>query len=81
MPGHTKPSIPAHSEWSWSLADGCRLVVFANLSDRPWSGFGPSPGRLVWSEGKVDQQRKILAPWSVVWSMVTADDEQETARP
>jgi 1,4-alpha-glucan branching enzyme len=79
--GEYETSAPGTFRVGWSLADGCQLVVFANLSDGTWNGFGPSPGHIVWSEGKVDQQRKVLGPWSVVWSMAPAEDAQETARP
>jgi maltooligosyltrehalose trehalohydrolase len=66
---------------SWLLGDGTRLVVFANLSEETWNGFGPSPGRILWSEGRVDQQRRILGPWSVAWSIVSAAEAQEAALP
>jgi malto-oligosyltrehalose trehalohydrolase len=79
--GEYETSLPGTFRVGWSLADGCQLVVFANLSDGTWNGFGPSPGHIVWSEGKVDQQRNVLGPWSVVWSMAPAEDAQETARP
>jgi len=66
---------------SWLLGDGTRLIVFANLSEGTWNGFGPSPGRILWSEGRVDQQRRILGPWSVAWSIVSAAEAQEADRP
>jgi hypothetical protein len=66
---------------SWSLGDGSRLIVFANLSQATWNGFGPAPGRIIWSEGHVDQQRKVLGPWSVVWSIASAEEAQEAALP
>ena len=66
---------------SWSLGDGSRLTVLANLSDATWKGFGPSPGRVVWSEGDLDPERKALGPWSVMWSIADAANAQDVVRP
>jgi malto-oligosyltrehalose trehalohydrolase len=66
---------------SWSLGDGSGLTVLANLSDATWKGFGPSPGRVVWSEGDLDQERKALGPWSVMWSIADAANAQDVVRP
>jgi 1,4-alpha-glucan branching enzyme len=79
--GVYETSGPGQFRVSWSLGDGSRLVVIANLADGTWSGFGPVPGRILWSEGKVDQQRNVLGPWSVVWSMASAEDKREATRP
>jgi 1,4-alpha-glucan branching enzyme len=79
--GTYETSGPGAFRVNWRLGDGSKLVVFANLSEETWSGFGPSPGRIIWSEGHVDQQRKVLGPWSVVWSIASAEEAQEAALP
>jgi hypothetical protein len=66
---------------NWRLGDGSRLILSANLSERTWNGFGPSPGRIIWSEGHADQQRNVLGPWSVLWSIAGASEAQEAVRP
>jgi 1,4-alpha-glucan branching enzyme len=84
MAGHAgtyETSGPGAFRVSWRLGDGSRLVVAANLSAGTWNGFGPSPGRIIWSEGHADQQRNVLGPWSVLWSITGASEAQEAVRP
>ena len=52
----------------WTLGDGSRLHLRANLSDTHVPGLPDAPGRVLWTEG--DGVRDgALAPWSVVWSI------------
>jgi malto-oligosyltrehalose trehalohydrolase len=57
----------------WTLGDNGRLVLHANLSEDDVNGIGPSPGRIVWSEGRVDLEKGKLGPWSIVWSINSAE--------
>ena len=81
MPAPYETSGSGAFRVSWSLGDGSRLTVLANLSDATWKGFGPSPGRVVWSEGDLDQKGKASGPWSVIWSIADAANAQDVVRP
>ncbi len=55
---------------AWQMADGSRLGLLANLSDRPLHNFIIPEGRLLWRqtpalEAAIAQQE--LPPWSVAW--------------
>ncbi len=51
----------------WALDGGGELVLAANLSDAPVSGFlSPSAG-LIWGEGAGAGEEGILLPWAVWW--------------
>jgi malto-oligosyltrehalose trehalohydrolase len=65
----------------WTLGDGSRLIVFANLSEADLNGIGLSAGPVIWSEGQVDRDRGVLGPWSLVWSIESAEDVQGAGRP
>lgn len=57
----------------WTLNDGARLALVANLSDVPLEPVDPAAGRILykyaapgaepWAEGR-------LSPWSVIWSIL-----------
>jgi maltooligosyltrehalose trehalohydrolase len=54
----------------WTLADGGRLYLLANLSDAPLAAAAP-PGRTIYQyipPGTTPQSGQ-LAPWSVIWSV------------
>ena len=46
----------------WTLGDGSRLIVFANLSEADLNGIGLSAGPVVWSEGQVDRDEGSTRP-------------------
>ena len=51
---------------SWRLAEGQSLLLLANLSDDAADSALPlQPGRPIWG----DEPGKMLAPWSVFWSI------------
>jgi maltooligosyltrehalose trehalohydrolase len=50
----------------WTLGDGSRLTLAANLSDKPLKAQRPG-GREIFSIGPVEDDR--LAAWSVVWTL------------
>jgi malto-oligosyltrehalose trehalohydrolase len=52
-------------ELRWALGDGT-LLLSANLSASPASGFTADPGRVIWREGD------FPGPWSVRWSIEDA---------
>lgn len=51
----------------WTLGDGSRLRLAANLSAVPRDGFGIATGRQLYAIGSVEGGR--LGAWSVVWSL------------
>jgi 1,4-alpha-glucan branching enzyme len=53
----------------WETAKGHELVLAANLSGDPVSGFPPAAGSLIWQEGGSMDGEGTLAPWSVRWSL------------
>ncbi|MGK7866134.1 malto-oligosyltrehalose trehalohydrolase [Falsiroseomonas sp. E2-1-a20] len=55
-------------EIRWALADGGALLLAANLSADPASGFSPSTGRGIWQQGE------LPGPWSVRWSIEDAEN-------
>ncbi|HEY0833935.1 MAG TPA: malto-oligosyltrehalose trehalohydrolase [Azospirillum sp.] len=55
----------------WTLGDGSRLHLRANLSDTPAPGLTDAPGRALWTEGE-GVRDGALGPWSVVWSIEEA---------
>lgn len=56
----------------WALGDGAgELVLAANLSAAPVSGFPPASGRLLWREGAAGEDGNF-GPWSLRWSIEEA---------
>jgi len=53
---------------TWSLADGEELILHANLSPQPATGFPPAPGRIVFEVGPVGENG-AMGPWSVRWAV------------
>ena len=54
---------------SWTLeAGGGTLLLAANLSNRPMTGFPRATGQEVWREGQVDGDGRFAA-WTVRWSV------------
>jgi 1,4-alpha-glucan branching enzyme len=44
------------------------LTLAANLSGEPVSGFPADPGRILWQEGR-SNENAVADPWSVRWSL------------
>ena len=59
---------PGAVEIRWTLDDGTRLAVAANLSKGRVEGFTPNPGRIVWTEGGMDSHG-TCEPWTVQASL------------
>jgi malto-oligosyltrehalose trehalohydrolase len=58
----------------WTLGDGARLHLIANLADAPRSGIELPAGRLLFASGADPADpttRKALPPWTVVWTLET----------
>jgi maltooligosyltrehalose trehalohydrolase len=53
----------------WEIGPAGRLMLQANLSAEPVSGFRDATGDLLWQEGRVDKLGGF-APWAVRWSML-----------
>lgn len=55
----------------WTFADGTRLHLTANLSDRSLNSAGEIAGRIIYrcSGDNAALSERELAPWSVIWSM------------
>jgi maltooligosyltrehalose trehalohydrolase len=51
----------------WTLGDGARLTLAANLKGRTEADFGAPAGRMLFSIGNAEDGG--LGPWSVVWSL------------
>jgi hypothetical protein len=51
----------------WTLGDGSRLRLAANLSAAPRDGFTRPKGRALYATGSAEGGR--LAAWSVLWSL------------
>ena len=51
---------------SWTMGDGSKLNLAANLAGRPLSKV-PTPGRRLWSIGA--DASNTLRPWGVIWSI------------
>jgi maltooligosyltrehalose trehalohydrolase len=57
---------------TWTLGDGARLTLVANLGDQPQSGFAQPEGEIIFanrSGADKELAEGILAAWSVVWSL------------
>ena len=50
----------------WNLDRDAQLVLHANLSGEPASGFPTVAERIIWLEGS-EQSPGVLAPWTVRW--------------
>jgi maltooligosyltrehalose trehalohydrolase len=51
----------------WILGDGSNLVLVANLRAEPFPLVRQRAGRVIWSEGLLDET--LLGPWSAEWSL------------
>jgi 1,4-alpha-glucan branching enzyme len=51
----------------WSVADRSELTLIANLKGTAAPVSKIQSGRILWSEGAIENER--LAPWSVIWSL------------
>ncbi len=56
---------------SWTLRNGVKLNLAANLCKVSRSGFPSAPGRVIWQEG-VQENEGTLGPWSVRWTVEDA---------
>ncbi len=59
---------------SWTMGDGARLSLRANLADIPATGVPPAPGILLHGAGdglEAALARGELPPWSVAWHLDT----------
>ncbi len=54
----------------WTLGEGSRLTLLANLSDAPVALAGATEGRVLWREGVATDDS--LAPWTVVFALQDA---------
>jgi hypothetical protein len=52
----------------WRTQDGSELVLSANLSEMPATGFPAVPDSVIWREGGFEDGGATLRPWSVVWA-------------
>ncbi|MBN9022191.1 MAG: DUF3459 domain-containing protein, partial [Rhizobiales bacterium] len=54
---------------AWTLGNGARLVLDANLGAEPLrrEPDGPAAGRVLWAEGPADGPER--GPWSVLWML------------
>jgi 1,4-alpha-glucan branching enzyme len=52
----------------WTLSDGGALVLAANLSAEPRTGFPPEAGRVIWHEGAAGDDG-VFGPFAVRWSI------------
>jgi len=50
----------------WRTGNGTVLSLAANLSAEPTTGFPAPSGRLIWQEGRMDDDG-TASPWSVCW--------------
>ncbi len=50
---------------SWTLADGAKLTLIANLADEPLTHPAPGGGQRLWSVGVISDSQ--LGPWGIVW--------------
>jgi malto-oligosyltrehalose trehalohydrolase len=57
---------PGRLAAAWELDGGSRLVLDANLCDRPSAEFGPASAPVLWLEGS-ELDRTTLGPWTVRW--------------
>jgi 1,4-alpha-glucan branching enzyme len=54
----------------WSVGEaGEELMLAANLSGAPVSGFSPAMGRALWREGRQDDATGTFGPWAVRWCL------------
>jgi malto-oligosyltrehalose trehalohydrolase/4-alpha-glucanotransferase len=64
--------------WSVDL-DGGELSLAANLSGVAVDGFPLVTGRVLWREGKQDDNSGRFGPWSVRWSLVAGTSDRGAA--
>ncbi|MCG6122296.1 MAG: malto-oligosyltrehalose trehalohydrolase [Microvirga sp.] len=64
-----------------ALADAA--LADAALADAARDGIDlvADAGRILWSEGRVDAIERSIGPWSVIWSIASADDPNGDERP
>jgi len=51
----------------WTLGDGSRLHLFANLSAVPAERVAPPPGEVIYASGAI--RDGTAPPWSVIWTV------------
>ena len=68
--GTYSSALPGLIAVDWTLGDGSRLFLRANLADAP-ARFAPAPGEMLHAEGAAPSADK-LAAWSGVWTQVPA---------
>jgi malto-oligosyltrehalose trehalohydrolase len=51
----------------WTLGDNMQLVLAANLKATASRPLAPPSGRILWSEGGMQEGR--MAPWSAIWTL------------
>ena len=56
---------------SWTLREGARLHLAANLCAQFKAGFPAARGRVIWQEGPQESEDQ-LGPWAVRWSVEDA---------
>jgi 1,4-alpha-glucan branching enzyme len=61
---------------TWPLDDGRTLRLDANLGDRDAAGYEPVAGNVVYATPSIDLAGNALPPWSVVWRIDAARDEE-----
>ena len=59
----------------WPFADGARLVLLANLGDRPLAAAERPAGRILYAHGQAgsNDDGVMLPPWSTGWWLVPAE--------
>ncbi len=69
--GQTRVLAAGAFEVEWTMADGAKLTMAANLRPQPGAGFSESGGEVVWMEGTTPSGSE-LGPWSVRWILQKA---------
>jgi maltooligosyltrehalose trehalohydrolase len=67
--GATGALVAAH----WTLSDGSKLAVLANLGPARQERIGPLPDQPLWAQPAGCHVEPTVPPWSVVWTMAPGD--------
>ncbi|MGH8472571.1 MAG: DUF3459 domain-containing protein, partial [Gammaproteobacteria bacterium] len=59
-------------EVTWSLGEGSRLALLANLGEVPLSGVRRPRGELLYASERHPPEEGSLPPWSVAWFLEPA---------